>query len=147
MINFHAGALRPATDEARKMRLSAANDLVQRTLAQNGFVPGGAGGDTNAIPTALPSMSALMSKLSLPHGAARSSDIALREGAEFRSESFSCQAGTRAYRTYIPSTATEGVTGVVVMLHGCTQNPEDFANGTGMNALAEKHRFVVIYPE
>ena len=32
------------------------------------------------------------------------------------------------------------------MLHGCTQSPEDFAAGTGMNALAETHRLLIVYP-
>jgi poly(hydroxyalkanoate) depolymerase family esterase len=70
----------------------------------------------------------------------------LPEGARFGSDTFTSQAGSRAYRSYIPAPRAGGVTGVVVMLHGCTQTPEDFAVGTGMNQLAERHGFVVVYP-
>jgi poly(hydroxyalkanoate) depolymerase family esterase len=32
------------------------------------------------------------------------------------------------------------------MLHGCTQDPDDFAAGTGMNAAAREQGFFVLYP-
>ena len=68
------------------------------------------------------------------------------EGASFALRRHAGSAGSRAYRLYVPATAAQGVEGLVIMLHGCTQNPEDFAAGTGMNALAERHRLVVAYP-
>lgn len=70
----------------------------------------------------------------------------LPEGARFEAGSFACAAGERAYRLYVPGRA--GVPrGLIVMLHGCTQSPVDFAKGTGMNRLAEEQGLLVLYPE
>ncbi|GAA0735846.1 extracellular catalytic domain type 1 short-chain-length polyhydroxyalkanoate depolymerase [Sphingomonas japonica] len=53
--------------------------------------------------------------------------------------------GTLDYHLYRPSTAAAGMP-LLVMLHGCTQDPEDFARGTGMNAVAEQLGMLVAYP-
>lgn len=67
-------------------------------------------------------------------------------GGQFISGSYTNQAGTRAYKLYVPSGYTGRALPVVVMLHGCTQTPDDFANGTRMNVLAERDGFLVVYP-
>jgi hypothetical protein len=139
---FNVGAMCQATDDAR---LSATNDLVQRTLSQHGLVP--QSGQTRGMK--LPNMPALdhmLARLNKPSKGAGAAQAARPAGAEFKPGTFSCQAGSRSYYTYSPASATNGATGVVMMLHGCTQTPEDFAAGTGMNTLAEQHRFIVVYP-
>src|SRR5437899_2394582 len=41
------------------------------------------------------------------------------------------------FKLYIPPRSGEGLLPLVVMLHGCTQDPDDFAAGTRMNEAAE----------
>ena len=66
---------------------------------------------------------------------------------DFISGSFSNAAGARRYKLYVPTTRKSGPRPLIVMLHGCTQTPDDFAAGTRMNACAEDHECFVVYPE
>ncbi len=55
-------------------------------------------------------------------------------------------SGRRDFKLYIPPGAGERPLPLVVMLHGCTQNPDDFAAGTAMNDAALAQGFFVLYP-
>lgn len=68
------------------------------------------------------------------------------DGARYEMRRFTSALGTRDYRLFVPATAPEGVNGLVVMLHGCTQDPDDFACGTDMNRHAQQAGLIVVYP-
>jgi len=123
-----ATSRKPATDRkpaARKMPGSrGALSAVLRRIAAGGM-PGIAPGS---------------------HGAASAPPVAVPDGAQFLSLSYSAAQGRRDYRLYVPANATDTPMPLVVMLHGCTQSPEDFATGTGMNALAEEFGCLIAYP-
>jgi poly(hydroxyalkanoate) depolymerase family esterase len=52
------------------------------------------------------------------------------------------------YRLYLPSGALRRRSlPLIVMLHGCRQDPLSFAEGTRMNKRAEDGRYAVLYPE
>jgi poly(hydroxyalkanoate) depolymerase family esterase len=65
---------------------------------------------------------------------------------QFLASSYSSQVGTRGYKLYVPSGYRGQPLPLIVMLHGCTQSPDDFAAGTRMNLRAEEHDCFVAYP-
>ena len=79
-------------------------------------------------------------------GSARQAPVRVPDGARFEERTFSNDVGSRTYKVYVPSGYSGQSLPVVVMLHGCTQNPDDFAVGTRMNEVAEEQTFLVAYP-
>jgi poly(hydroxyalkanoate) depolymerase family esterase len=73
--------------------------------------------------------------------------VADGQPGQFVAGSYSNQHGARPYKLYVPTSYAGQSLPLVVMLHGCTQTPDDFAKGTRMNALAEEQPCFVLYPE
>jgi poly(hydroxyalkanoate) depolymerase family esterase len=51
------------------------------------------------------------------------------------------------YGLYVPTGSVPTPMPLVVMLHGCKQSIDEFAEGTRMNLLADRFGFAVVYPE
>lgn len=68
------------------------------------------------------------------------------QGPSFVSGSYANSASRLDYKLFIPASAGSRPLPLVVMLHGCSQNPDDFAAGTAMNRLAASEDFFVLYP-
>lgn len=139
--SFHVVSEQPDTPRKASARQKTAQpDQAQTTAPRKPFTAGQNGSGLGDL---------LRGKLSGFQGlntSLASSAVAIPEGATFNSGSFTNQSGSRDYKLYIPSGYHGQSLPLVVMLHGCTQNPDDFAAGTGMNTLAEDQLCLVLYP-
>ncbi|MGN8111919.1 extracellular catalytic domain type 1 short-chain-length polyhydroxyalkanoate depolymerase [Paraburkholderia sp. 22098] len=96
-------------------------------------------------------------KREAPHAAARESRVRPRaaawaSGSWTRSFHSAPAAPGRLvnhlqYGLYVPSGHALEAMPLLVMLHGCTQSIDEFAQGTRMNVLADRYGFAVVYPE
>jgi poly(hydroxyalkanoate) depolymerase family esterase len=106
------------------------------------------GGAAPALPV-LGGAKALLQRLR-PQSRQRLTKPADDDGADvegsFAEGSYSGRSGTRLYKLFVPAGSAARRRGLIVMLHGCTQSPDDFAAGTGMNDLGQERGFLVLYP-
>jgi poly(hydroxyalkanoate) depolymerase family esterase len=116
-----------ATQLTRAGRLAEATAAIQRILRQPAMAEPAAGRVIDAV----------FSKVE---------EAIEGQPGDFIAASFTSQAGTRPYKLYIPTGYVGKPLPMIVMLHGCTQTPDDFAAGTRMNALAEERGCFVLYP-
>jgi poly(hydroxyalkanoate) depolymerase family esterase len=112
--------------------------------ARSGFDPGFGPG---FAPDAMPDWTEHLKAFQKGHAKKRAPRDLANEPGQFLEGSFGNEAGSRNYRLYVPARPATGPRPLVVMLHGCKQDPDDFAAGTTMNALAEEHGCLVLYPE
>ncbi|MCJ2012128.1 PHB depolymerase family esterase [Methylobacterium sp. J-076] len=139
-------------------RLDEATALIQRTLTGRGPAPSDAAPHPSGAELRVREvMDSVMRGLApvlegfggarrgpAPDTAGGTAPRGTAPGGSFVARSLSVPAGSRDYKLFIPGAPQAAP--LVVMLHGCTQNPDDFAAGTGMNALAERLGIFVAYP-
>src|SRR6202049_387466 len=71
----------------------------------------------------------------------------VRSGS-FQSETYSNGMDSRPYKLYVPRNySNDAPVPLLVALHGCTQDPDNFAAGTHFNTLADDYNFLVLYPQ
>lgn len=154
MDDIVGGGMAEATRLTRAGRLVEATEAIQRRLQGGGG--GGAAGTGTPVAAPLPRrfgrLRETLSALPQGPGGTISGSIPDRQlsevwaGGQFIEGSCTNEAGTRTYKLYVPSGYRGQALPSVVMLHGCTQSPDDFAAGTRMNLLAERELFFVVYP-
>ncbi|NYT78654.1 PHB depolymerase family esterase [Alcaligenaceae bacterium] len=131
--------------------LAAATAMIQSAL-QNGGAPNARNqyDDTNVIDVhawEIPNPDSATSTTAAPHEQIITpTRKPIVTGDTFIAGSFRNSSGQRGYKLYVPPNADERPLPLVVMLHGCTQDADDFAAGTGMNKIAESQGFYVLYP-
>lgn len=89
---------------------------------------------------------AMPSATMLTRPAKPSAPPTLPKGAQYLDKTHSCMAGARDFKLFLPARRPRGPKGLIVMLHGCSQDPNDFATGTNMNRVAQRHGLAVAYP-
>ncbi|MFC5472783.1 alpha/beta hydrolase family esterase [Paraherbaspirillum soli] len=132
----------PETELTEVGNLALKNDFVSGLLAQLGIPSHLEGGQFVQPEFASPEFLTPSLRPQLPQQVATDAGSPGR----FIAASYSNRAGSRAYKLYIPSCHHGQALPLMVMLHGCTQNPDNFAAGTRMNAIAEEQRCFVAYP-
>jgi poly(hydroxyalkanoate) depolymerase family esterase len=113
---------------SRTGRLQAATQAIQRALQSAAITP----------PAGLASPATQPAFFVPPAGSAHDDS--------FITHTHSAAGLQRNYKLFIPQARAEGRRPLVVMLHGCTQTPDDFAAGTAINSAAEADGFYVLYP-
>ena len=140
---------RAANNRAEPPTIDLVPDRVEVTAAERGRPESAV---LAQVPGALHRFLARITRTGFEPGPGRlaepsAADVPMPEGAQFLTKSFSNKAGTRTYKLYVPSQYRGQPLPLIVMLHGCTQSPDDFAAGTRMNLRAEEYNCFVAYPE
>ena len=138
-------AMREATALTRAGRLAEATDLIRRTLSGAAPPSPEAGSDDDIRGSLRDRLARTAREAAGRLGGQGGATVPVLPG-ETSTHVYRGAAGERPYLLYVPTTGT-GPRPLVVMLHGGTQDAAVFAAATRMCELAERHGFLVAYPE
>lgn len=128
------------------MSLDEITRTIERALAAAGLEgrPGMPAAVRRTIHEAL--QQAGLARARMPEPAAATAPPPAGDG-RFTAREHAGPHGRRAYKLYVPARC-DGTRAVplVVMLHGCKQDPDDFARGTRLNRWADEQGFIVAWP-
>jgi poly(hydroxyalkanoate) depolymerase family esterase len=136
-MKFSPWDLRKATRLTEAGRLTQAGRLTDATAALQRMLG-------NLSAPGLPCVQNIQAAPTID-GALDSASIQQTGPGSF-SRIFSNQAGSRPYKLYVPDGYNGQPVPLIIMLHGCTQSPDDFAIGTQMNSAANARTCLVAYP-
>lgn len=139
MPRFPKIDLREAARLTRAVRLDEAVSLLKRVLPDSA---------TPDLRGAKDLLRGLADKLGGQEGLGGSQgpEMFTPPNARYEARVHEGAAGSRSYKLYIPSGYRGQPVPLLVMLHGCSQSPDDFAIGARMNELAEEQTFLAAYP-
>ena len=133
-----------ATALTRRGSLAEATQAIQRALhLQRGTAARAEAADTTGDVIVL---DGLVREVPTPGPDTEAPPATPTRPASFEELPFATALGLRHYKLFTPAGLPDWPAPLVVMLHGCKQNPDDFAAGTRMNELAQAQGFRVLYP-
>lgn len=140
-----------ATRLTRAGDLHAATAMIQQALSERRFAAQAAAPQDDVIDITAREVVPSEHTVLLP----RSPLLPLHDGPALQPQGlghvesgrFGQGRAARDFKLFVPPHgARSGRAPLVVMLHGCTQDPDDFAAGTRMNELARVQGVYVLYP-
>lgn len=121
------------------------NGVIQRSLREAGLLP--TTGPTAANPVDAGVIEGEFHVVEEPTATTdQPASAPAADGGSFRAAQFALSGDARSYKLFVPAGFSDQRLPLIVMLHGCTQNPDDFARGTRMNLLAQEKGALVLYP-
>lgn len=143
-------AVRDALSLVRKSNLVEATALIRAALASAKTAPPHEVSNSNLLSAALPQSTAeetyTWKRKETRKSVSEKAPETYGGTGQFTSRNYHHVERDLTYMLYIPSNNSGNERSLLLMLHGCTQNPKDFALGTQMNRLADEFNIIVAYP-